>query len=890
MAWGYRNRRRYYRRRYYRRGYGRGATRRAYGNMRAAKQQADNATFTLNVPTKFATFMKSHTHIDGTPALEQNTVGVYPISIYDLLRRSEFFNNYANMYDEFKIDKIKVKLLPTAFTVNTNGNYRSLTVYTAWDRTGLNATQVRSVFDKQHPQNNKIYCTIGEDITTYSSAESRTVNPGANTSITRWLNPKTITEKSQWLSTALLKSWYDEYNDDLGCFTGIKFDGDDYDLAQISTVANDLNSIIKWSACAKDNPCFLLEDPSIKFKPTLLVGVYPPIRADDTTNTTNKIHFNVETEIVCTYRGLRKGKVLSTGEQSSQQLIVGPKPTVIRADGTYNARTDGLDGYSSVTVEVGGDTPEIPENRLAARLTDDVVATAKARTDQLPDGTSLNGFVEWPQNGQIQWVNVFQTTPQTENVKWVDAVGINVSDINLAEQWSQSSTLLLGNVRTTYNNTQQTDYILNSSYPENFNFTTTSDIKYQNIENNNTLVTLRNDSVNCIDEEFFVGDIGAVKLNVSEQDQIQRNPKLNPNDYFVQGEVNQQTGENWVKFGVTLPDGQHSKIVNQGTDMEEQVHLPKLYANRISGYFRMPTIDATTITQPGRYAIGNFEGGQNVLEIVRLPDQEPNANTNTRAVKIKTRSDGKEEEIPAEFTMGTFDINIPTVPEITHFKYKTRNYNSITNEPLNEYFTGKLEAGAEKVISFSGELEDDTGTWLLVYKNNNIYGAWPFYIPQNGMDMITYDLHISNFGNNTPLYYSIIKAADVNDTLEFIQTFGFSNDSGDIVLPLSINTKVVLKNNASSWINGDQSGTTKYVYFRGNNTYKYTIDDIVQGMNITVDGNSGVYYNPVVQYQYDQNTFVIPDFTPIPLPDDGGEDEAGPETNLSKNKKVTVKK
>ena len=201
--------------------------------------------------------MKSNTTLPGL-VNETRTTGVYPISIYDLLRRSEFFNNYANMYDEFKIDKIKVKLLPTAFTINTNGSYRNLTVYTAWDRTGLNSTQLYANIDKITPANNKIYCTVGEDITTYSSAESRTVNPNTNTSITRWLNPKTITEKSQWLSTALLKKWYNGYSEVDGCFTGIDFSGEEVDLANISTQLNDLNAVIRYSACAKDNPCFLL--------------------------------------------------------------------------------------------------------------------------------------------------------------------------------------------------------------------------------------------------------------------------------------------------------------------------------------------------------------------------------------------------------------------------------------------------------------------------------------------------------------------------------------------------------------------------------------------------------------------------------------------------------
>ena len=416
MAWGYRSRRRNYRRRYYRRGYGSRSSRRAYGNMKAARQQADNATFTLNVPSKISTFMKTGTQLPGLAVGDTRTVGVYPLSIYELLRRNEFFNNYANMYDEFKIDKIKVKLLPTSFTINTNGNYRNLTVYTAWDRTGLNTNQLHGYYDKNRPENNAIYCTIGEDITTYSSAESRTVNPNTNTSITRWLNPKTMGEKGQWLSTSLLKQWFVGYDDENGCFKGIQFNSGDEYAAEINSTASTSNALLKFSAASKENPCYLLEDPAIKFKPTLLIGVFPAVTQAEFTQTPNRIHFNVETEIVCTYRGLRKARVISTTTEQGQNLIVAPKPTTIESNGTYYATTDGFNGYSSVTVAVPqSDDDPIPENRLAIGLTDDAIIRAKNRNDSY-QGVNLKNMIEWPIYGTIDWVHngVLETQPDPQ--------------------------------------------------------------------------------------------------------------------------------------------------------------------------------------------------------------------------------------------------------------------------------------------------------------------------------------------------------------------------------------------------------------------------------------------------------------------------------------------
>jgi len=50
-----------------------------------------------------------------------------------------------------------------------------------------------------------LYCVIGEEITTYSSAESRIVNHGTNTFIVIWLNSKTLQEKPQWLYKLFFK-------------------------------------------------------------------------------------------------------------------------------------------------------------------------------------------------------------------------------------------------------------------------------------------------------------------------------------------------------------------------------------------------------------------------------------------------------------------------------------------------------------------------------------------------------------------------------------------------------------------------------------------------------------------------------------------------------------
>jgi len=333
----YRGGRYYGRRRYY----VRNSISRANGNIRAAKQQADQSTFTINVPSQISAFCN-------TPNDSDYTRGVYAMNIYDQLRKSEFFQNYANMYDEFKIDKIKVKLLPTQWATNLDGQrfYKNLTVYTAWDRSGLNygqvfmsitnANQITRLEEKDYLLGNEngggLAVIIGNDITSYSSAESRVVNPNTNTSIVRWLSPKTISEKSQWLSTGLLKEWYKSYDSNEGIYKQIPLsnkvggyvDSEFSSFTQIIDAQGQTASLAGileqfTSPLSSDNPCSLFEDNGIRFKPTLLVGIYPNdnnvinigTQEEPINVPANKITFNTETEVVCTFRGLRKSKVVA---------------------------------------------------------------------------------------------------------------------------------------------------------------------------------------------------------------------------------------------------------------------------------------------------------------------------------------------------------------------------------------------------------------------------------------------------------------------------------------------------------------------------------------------------------------------------------------------------
>jgi hypothetical protein len=307
----------------------------------------------LNIPTQASCFSKVETLSSGTRASEQHETGTFALNIYDLLRKSEFYQSYASMYDEFKIDNVKVKLIPTKYNVTVGdgeSGYQSFTVYTAWDRTGLNSNQLflsvnnsdtDGFIGSNSNSNSGLYCTVGSDITTYSSAESRQISIGQNSTIVRWLKPKTIQEKSQWISTSQLKAWSYKYNEAKGCYQQIPIssrnatDGTK-DLDIISTISQNHGSfafaLSDISPAVSNNPCFLEEDPTINFKPTLLVGIYPVENNQERPRT---VSFNIEAEVSCSFRGLRKSKVVS----SSSNPAPTPTPTINNQPVTRTIRT-----------------------------------------------------------------------------------------------------------------------------------------------------------------------------------------------------------------------------------------------------------------------------------------------------------------------------------------------------------------------------------------------------------------------------------------------------------------------------------------------------------------------------------------------------------------------
>ena len=111
--WNFPSRVRYARGRYGGRRVGSSA-RRARGNMRAANQQNDISNVTINLMKKIKTGVLSFSKYENGRSNKYD-IGTCALNIFELLKKSDFYESYSNMYDQFRINRIQVKLTPVTW-------------------------------------------------------------------------------------------------------------------------------------------------------------------------------------------------------------------------------------------------------------------------------------------------------------------------------------------------------------------------------------------------------------------------------------------------------------------------------------------------------------------------------------------------------------------------------------------------------------------------------------------------------------------------------------------------------------------------------------------------------------------------------------------------------
>lgn len=280
---------------------------RALGNQRAANQQRDISQVVLKTTVTRAGGQTLTCISELNPEEENNwkDTGTIALNIYDVLLRCEFFENYSNMYDQLRIDAIKVNVTPSSWVTSRDESAlpgytipKALTLVTAWDRSGLSESQMTQDAIRQ----GIYYTTIGQEIETYSSAITKHFGPGSMYNVSRYLYPTTQEEKNQFVNTKDLQKQ----------LTQSIAEPYEYVLSQNTDFIPSL-------------PNNLLEDSAVPFKPTFLLAVRSPYKTFSAPITTfydgpneeiigwNKLKptvFTLEFEITVTFRGLRYQKVV----------------------------------------------------------------------------------------------------------------------------------------------------------------------------------------------------------------------------------------------------------------------------------------------------------------------------------------------------------------------------------------------------------------------------------------------------------------------------------------------------------------------------------------------------------------------------------------------------
>lgn len=287
-------------------------SKRANGNFKAAKAQTDNAEIVVKgteiVNAQYMNNLVLNNDLMNHAVIPK--VGTAFVNFYEIIRNNKNFDIQKQLWDEFRINKIRVRLTVADAQININ-NYnqiKTIQVVTAWDRTGLSVRQVTAiskdnpdtalesdiinpVTEKRTKNVTHFWTKIGEVIEEYGSKFKAPMNSFQNFKRSCNLSVRDSAEKNCWFSTEIIDQPGFTYNPNNNMYTS-----DAKNKKTLEEFEND------------SNPTNPFENPTIKWKPTLLISVYNSgivgneiVKAADTSN----VLFNMSYEVDVTFRGSR---------------------------------------------------------------------------------------------------------------------------------------------------------------------------------------------------------------------------------------------------------------------------------------------------------------------------------------------------------------------------------------------------------------------------------------------------------------------------------------------------------------------------------------------------------------------------------------------------------
>lgn len=159
--------------------------RRAFGNMVSAMQQRDATNIVCNATEEVTLYVPT----DCNQATLVRNVNA-------ILTTCPMYMNYATMYDQFKLNAVRVSCEMTYIGNQLLNSATFPSICTAWDRNGIRPT-VRKVDENSTGFELPIYDTVAS----YSSANEKTLYYGSRWGVIRQIDATSMMEKSIYVGT-----------------------------------------------------------------------------------------------------------------------------------------------------------------------------------------------------------------------------------------------------------------------------------------------------------------------------------------------------------------------------------------------------------------------------------------------------------------------------------------------------------------------------------------------------------------------------------------------------------------------------------------------------------------------------------------------------------------
>lgn len=169
---------------------------RARGNLKSAYNQSDTITFVCSSRTTRITTTPQAIEVkqEGTTTGNILYGGGCILSVLTALRKSDNFRAMSPLYDQYKVTGIKAKVTWMPLTATAQNKGFTAEYYTAWDRTGY-TYPTTAITDALKTAD------INSKITGYSSVIKQNGPIMLGSNVTRYIYPRLMAEKSQYLDT-----------------------------------------------------------------------------------------------------------------------------------------------------------------------------------------------------------------------------------------------------------------------------------------------------------------------------------------------------------------------------------------------------------------------------------------------------------------------------------------------------------------------------------------------------------------------------------------------------------------------------------------------------------------------------------------------------------------